>query len=100
MVRLSANRARDRRGWIRTADIAVHRGSRARSDAAHGRLFTRRPLMRLSTSVGALGCTLFLTSVLTAQSGREEAFIGARGRYWAFQKVQRPPVPPIRDPWI
>jgi len=36
--------------------------------------------------VGALG-------VLWAGSGQEEAFIGARGRYWAFQKVVRPPVP-------
>jgi len=25
--------------------------------------------------------------------GQEEAFIGARGRYWAFQRVVRPPVP-------
>ena len=26
---------------------------------------------------------------------QEDAFIGARGRYWAFQKVVRPAVPPI-----
>src|SRR5262245_43539337 len=35
-----------------------------------------------------------------AQSSQEEAFIGARGRYWAFQQVVRPAVPAIRDAWI
>jgi hypothetical protein len=39
--------------------------------------------------LGALG-------IVWAQ-GPEEAFIGARGRYWTFQKVVRPPVPEIRD---
>ncbi len=39
--------------------------------------------------VGALG-------VLWAGS-QDEAFIGARGKYWAFQKVARPPVPPVAD---
>jgi hypothetical protein len=39
--------------------------------------------------LGALG-------IVWAQ-GPEEAFIGARGRYWAFQKVIRPPIPAIRD---
>src|SRR5258706_8480066 len=42
--------------------------------------------------LGALG-------IIWAQTGREEVFIGARGRYWAFQKVVRPVVPVIRDPW-
>jgi hypothetical protein len=37
---------------------------------------------------GALG-------VLWAGSGQEESFIGARGKYWAFQRVVRPPVPSI-----
>jgi Protein of unknown function (DUF1549)/Protein of unknown function (DUF1553) len=35
-----------------------------------------------------------------AQSGPDEAFIGARGKYWAFQKVVRPAVPAIRDAWV
>jgi hypothetical protein len=39
-------------------------------------------------------------AVAWAQAGREEAFIGGRGRYWIFQKVSCPAVPPIRDPWI
>src|SRR5215831_14293936 len=51
-----------------------------------------------SLTVAAL--FLYLSSPGFAQNGREEAFIGARGRYWAFQKVVRPPVPTIRDPWI
>jgi len=34
------------------------------------------------------------------QSAADEAFIGARGKYWAFQKVVRPPVPAIRHAWI
>jgi hypothetical protein len=53
-----------------------------------------------SSRSGAFACALLLTAVLAAQNSREEAFIGARGRYWAFQKVERPPVPAIRDPWI
>src|SRR5438128_2264018 len=34
--------------------------------------------------------------VLWAQGSPDEAFIGARGRYWAFQKVTRPAVPDIQ----
>jgi hypothetical protein len=45
------------------------------------------PIAKSLMIAGALG-------VLWAGSGQEEAFIGARGRYWAFQKVVRPPVPP------
>ena len=56
--------------------------------------------MRRSSCGGEFACALLLTAVLAAQNSREEAFIGARGRYWAFQKVERPPVPTIRDPWI
>src|SRR5260370_22286308 len=29
----------------------------------------------------------------------EAKFIAARGRYWAFQPVVRPPAPAISDPW-
>src|SRR5438105_3840692 len=38
--------------------------------------------------------------LLWAQGDKDDAFIGARGRYWAFQKVVRPVVPEIRDPWV
>jgi hypothetical protein len=31
---------------------------------------------------------------------KELQFIGPRGRYWAFQKVVRPPVPELRNPWV
>src|SRR5262245_38179927 len=37
--------------------------------------------------------------MLWAQT-REEAFVGNRGRYWAFQKVARPAAPALSDPWI
>src|SRR5438132_11518926 len=40
---------------------------------------------------GALG-------IVWAQAGKEEAFVGARGRYWAFQKVVRPVVPGAENP--
>ncbi|HEV3197796.1 MAG TPA: DUF1549 and DUF1553 domain-containing protein [Bryobacteraceae bacterium] len=35
-----------------------------------------------------------------AASDQEQAFIGARGGYWAFQKVARPTVPASRNPWV
>lgn len=41
-----------------------------------------------------------MLGVLWAQAGREEAFIGTRGRYWAFQKVVRPATPAARDAWV
>ena len=31
---------------------------------------------------------------------KEAKFIGARGKYWAFQKVIRPPVPEVSAPWV
>ncbi len=31
---------------------------------------------------------------------KEAKFIGVRGRYWAYQRVVRPPVPDISDPWV
>ena len=33
-------------------------------------------------------------------SDKEAKFIGARGKYWAFQPVVRPPVPEVSDPWV
>jgi hypothetical protein len=47
--------------------------------------------------------SLLLVAVLGvagAQTAADQAFIGARGRYWAFQKVVRPAVPDIQDAWI
>jgi hypothetical protein len=38
---------------------------------------------------------LVMLGLASAQSGKEDAFIGARGKYWAFQKVVRPAVPEI-----
>ena len=31
---------------------------------------------------------------------KEEAFIGNRRNWWAFQKPVRHPVPAIKDPWV
>jgi hypothetical protein len=48
--------------------------------------------------------TLFLllgaAGLMCAQNAADDAFIGGRGKYWAFQKVVRPPVPPLRDRWV
>ena len=44
-------------------------------------------------AVGVLG-------VLLAQTDKDDAFIGSRGKYWAFQKPLRPDVPKLADPWI
>lgn len=46
--------------------------------------------MRAGKSLAVLGAL----GIICAQ-GQDETFIGARGRYWAFQKVVRPPVPPF-----
>ena len=35
-----------------------------------------------------------------AAADKELTFIGARAKYWAFQKVVRPPVPELKDNWI
>src|SRR5207249_11132725 len=55
--------------------------------------------MRAGTCLAVLG----VLGILWAQgSGNEETFVGARGRYWAFQKVVRPAVPAVQDapaPW-
>jgi hypothetical protein len=39
-------------------------------------------------------------SIGYAATDKELTFIGARARYWAFQKVVRPPVPEVSDKWI
>jgi hypothetical protein len=42
-----------------------------------------------------------IVGLLTAGSpDPETTFIGVRWKYWAFQKVERPPVPPLAEPWI
>jgi Protein of unknown function (DUF1553)/Protein of unknown function (DUF1549) len=45
---------------------------------------------------------LFLAalSMLLAQTDKDKAFVGNRGKYWAFQKVLRPDTPALRNPWI
>jgi hypothetical protein len=48
--------------------------------------------MRAGRSLAVLGAL----GIAWAQ-GPEETFIGARGRYWAFQRVVRPPVPAIQN---
>jgi hypothetical protein len=49
-----------------------------------------------------LNSLLFLGAfaALSAQTDKARAFIGNRGSYWIFQKVVRPPVPPVRDAWV
>ena len=44
-----------------------------------------------------------LVTLYAADQGpvdKEMKFIGARVKYWAFQKVVRPPVPEVSDPWV
>jgi hypothetical protein len=43
---------------------------------------------------------LVAIGLASAQGGSDESFIGARGKYWAFQKVVRPAVPALRDAWV
>jgi hypothetical protein len=38
--------------------------------------------------------------IVWAGADSRETFVGARGRYWAYQKVIRPAPPAIADPWI
>ena len=47
----------------------------------------------------ALVCA-FTALAAAGPSDPEASFIGARWKYWAFQKVVRPPVPGISDPWV
>jgi hypothetical protein len=46
-------------------------------------------------------CVLCASALSTQPlySQTDEAFIGARAKYWAFQKVVRPPVPSTHNPW-
>ena len=45
-------------------------------------------------------CLVLLVGGVTAATNQEATFIGARARYWAYQPVTRPHVPPISDPWV
>ena len=36
----------------------------------------------------------------TDPTDKEAKFIGSRGKYWAFQRVVRPPVPAVSDSWV
>ena len=51
--------------------------------------------------VGKLGLAgIPLLLLLTGFVDKEEAFIGARGKYWAFQKPVRVQPPVVTDAWI
>src|SRR5712691_1381901 len=64
-------------------------GLQDRGDSLFMRGQVAKPLLLL----GVLG-------MLWAASDQDQAFIGARGRYWAFQKVGRPATPAIRNPGV
>jgi hypothetical protein len=53
-------------------------------------------------SVKRVATSLVLSTlgILWAQADPDAAFIGARGKYWAFHQVERPAVPAVRDPWV
>ena len=50
----------------------------------------------VATSTGKSLAIFGALGILLAQGGPDEAFIGGRAKYWAFQKVVRPPVPAMR----
>ena len=41
-----------------------------------------------------------LTLTAWVDKDKDEAWIGSRRSYWAFQKPVRPSLPVIKDPWI
>ncbi len=43
---------------------------------------------------------VFAGGVANSPADKEAAFIGVRGKYWAFQKIERPPVPAVSDAWV
>lgn len=57
--------------------------------------------MRLAIKIVLLG---FAVAALLAgepdQIDKEAKFIGSRGKYWAFQRVVRPPVPASSSTWV
>ena len=54
--------------------------------------------MRKIVLLGVALATLFASD--TDSTDKEAKFIGARGKYWAFQNVVRPAVPAVSDPWV
>ena len=56
--------------------------------------------MRSYGRVAIALATAGVCGILWAAQGQEEAFIGARGKYWAFQRVERPAVPASPDAWV
>jgi hypothetical protein len=44
--------------------------------------------------------TLLAVALCLAAADKEMAFIGGRGRFWAYQRVARPAVPRLEDPWV
>jgi hypothetical protein len=57
----------------------------------------RKVISAALLTAGVLG---FCLASDTETVDKEAKFIGARGKYWAFQKVVRPPVPAVSDPWV
>jgi Protein of unknown function (DUF1549)/Protein of unknown function (DUF1553) len=51
---------------------------------------------RVAKSLLLLG----ILGIVWAEGDQDQAFIGNRAKYWAFQKVVQPAAPAIRDPWI
>jgi hypothetical protein len=43
---------------------------------------------------------LVIIGIAIAATDKELTFIGSRAKYWAFQKVVRPPVPAATDRWV
>ena len=56
-------------------------------------MFPVRAVAFLVLAVGAGVCA-------SVDRAKEEAFIGKRRAWWAFQKPVRPPAPAIPDTWV
>jgi len=56
--------------------------------------------VRTANAILVLAAFSVLFAGETAQTDPEVKFIGARGKYWAFQPVVRPPVPPATGAWV
>ena len=59
--------------------------------------FIRKTYLLLSAAILAF---IAVAAVYGDAADKETAFIGSRGSYWAFQRVVRPPVPALADPWV
>ena len=57
-------------------------------------------MTRVLRTIGTALALIPVLCVLTASTDKEEAFIGVRGKYWAFQKPVRAQPPALSDFWI